>query len=76
MSASDVLPYVGDGTVEPLGDGRCRVALGAWSWIALASSFARFDTHMSGVEPVELAQAFGRLGERLHAASAPVGVSC
>jgi len=74
MSASDVLPYVGDGTVEPLGDGRCRVALGAWSWIALAASFARFDADVSGAEPAELAQAFGRLGERLQAASAPASV--
>jgi len=62
---------VGDGEVEPLGDNPCRVALGAWSWIALAASFAGFDADVSGVEPAELAQAFGRLGERLQATSAP-----
>jgi len=67
--ACDVLPWVGDGTVEQLGDDRCRVTLGAWSWVALAASFGRFDADVGEAEPLELAQAFGRLGERLQAAS-------
>ncbi len=63
--ADQVQPFVGDGTVEPLGDGRCRVALGAWSWVALAAAFARFNVDVSEAEPAALIEAFGRLGARL-----------
>jgi predicted DNA-binding transcriptional regulator YafY len=63
--AHDVLPWAGDGTVEPLDADRCRVTLGAWSWVALAASFARFDADLSGTEPAELAEGFERLCERL-----------
>jgi predicted DNA-binding transcriptional regulator YafY len=67
--AGDVLPYVGDGTVEPLDDDRCRVTLGSWSWVALAAAFARFDVDVSKAEPAELAAAFDLLGARLRRAS-------
>ncbi|PPF17232.1 transcriptional regulator [Rathayibacter sp. AY1A7] len=68
--AAEVLPYAGDGEVEDLGDAGCRLALGAWSWEALAASFGRFDAPMAGAEPPELAAAFVVLAERYAAAGA------
>jgi predicted DNA-binding transcriptional regulator YafY len=67
--ASEVLPFAGDGVVEPLGVDRCRLELGSWSWVALAASFNRFDTDIEVVHPPELAEAFGVLAAR-NAASA------
>jgi predicted DNA-binding transcriptional regulator YafY len=69
--AEEVRPFVGDGAVTPLDDGRVRVEAGAWSWPALAASFARFDAAISEVQPVELRAAFGELAERAAAASKP-----
>lgn len=64
LPASSVAPFAGDGVVEDLGDGRCRLAQGSWSWVALAAAFARFDAGVSGVEPAELRDAFAVLAER------------
>ncbi len=63
--AHAVAPFVGDGEVEELADGRCRVSLGAWSWPALAASLARFDTDVAQVEPPELVAACRRVAARL-----------
>ncbi|WP_034625041.1 helix-turn-helix transcriptional regulator [Cellulomonas cellasea] len=62
--AAEVAPYVADGVVQDLGSGRCRVVLGAWSWVGLAASLARFDADVDVVGPPELAEAFGRLADR------------
>ncbi|MBB2924332.1 YafY family protein [Cellulomonas cellasea] len=62
--AAEVAPYVADGVVQDLGSGRCRVVLGAWSWVGLAASLARFDADVDVVGPPALAEAFGRLAER------------
>lgn len=64
LPARDVLPYVGDGVVEELEGQRCRVELGAWSWVALAASLNRFDTDVEVVGPPELADAFATLAAR------------
>ena len=64
MSARRAAHFVGDGTVESLGSGRCRVHLGAWSWPALAASFGRFDADIGSVEPAALRGAFEGLAER------------
>lgn len=67
--ASEVAPYVAEGRVEPLDDGRCHVELGSWSWIGLAASLARFDAAIEDVEPAELRDACATLATRLqHAA--------
>lgn len=68
MPAADVAPFVADGTVRPDGPDRCRVTLGAWSWVGLAASVARFDTSIEVVGPPELAEAFRVVGERCAAA--------
>ena len=67
--AAEVAPYVGDGDVEPTDDGRCRVSLGAWSWIGLAASLGRFDADIEVVEPRELAEACAVLAGRYAAAA-------
>ncbi|NYD69366.1 helix-turn-helix transcriptional regulator [Herbiconiux flava] len=69
--AEEVRPFVGDDVVTPLDGGRVRVEAGAWSWPALAASFARFDAAISEVEPGELRAAFGELAARAAVASKP-----
>lgn len=64
LPARSVLPFVGDGTVEDLGDGRSRLTAGAWSWGALAALFGRFEAKMEVVEPPELEAAFAELARR------------
>jgi predicted DNA-binding transcriptional regulator YafY len=69
LPARDVVPFAGDGVVEDLGDDRCSLELGSWSWMGLAASFARFDARMRVVGPPELAAAFAELAERSTAAA-------
>jgi predicted DNA-binding transcriptional regulator YafY len=64
LPAGAVLPFAGDGVVEPMDENSCRYESGSWSWIALAASLGRFDTEVEVVEPPELAAAFGRLAKR------------
>ncbi|MCI4656888.1 helix-turn-helix transcriptional regulator [Cryobacterium zhongshanensis] len=64
LAARAVLPFAGDGTVEPLGPDRCRYTAGSWSWVALAASLNRFDTAIDVVGPPELTDAFARLAAR------------
>ncbi|MEU4690145.1 WYL domain-containing protein [Actinoplanes sp. NPDC023714] len=68
LDAAEILPYVGDGVLEELGPGRCRLTLGSWSWMSLAAGFARFDADFDVVEPPELVEAFARLGRRCEGA--------
>lgn len=69
MPARDVRPFAGDGIVEELGDERCRLRAGSWSWGALAAAFLRFEAEIGDVEPPPLAEAFAALARRAHAAS-------
>ncbi|NYF15658.1 putative kinase/biotin operon repressor [Microbacterium sp. AK009] len=64
LPARAVLPFAGDGVVEDLGDDRCSLEGGSWSWIALAASLNRFDTAIEVLHPAELAAAFGELAAR------------
>lgn len=73
--ARKVIPFVSDGTVEELAPDRCRLTIGSWSWVALASSIARFDAPIAQVAPQELAEALGKLSERLGAAAQTQPVS-
>lgn len=69
LPASRVRPFAGDGEVEDLGE-RTRLTLGAWSWMAVAASLARFDAPMTDVEPAGLRDAFATLARRAGAAAA------
>jgi predicted DNA-binding transcriptional regulator YafY len=73
-SADTIAPFLDSaasegGRVEALGPERCRVALGSWSWPALAASFGRFDAGIESAQPPELARAFAHLASRFAAAS-------
>ncbi|MFC4061753.1 helix-turn-helix transcriptional regulator [Planomonospora corallina] len=73
VPAAVVSHYVRDGAVEELGPGRCRLVLGSWSWIDLATVVGRFDAGFQVVGPDELKAAFARLARRYAAADAPGG---
>ncbi|WP_430332587.1 helix-turn-helix transcriptional regulator [Rhodococcus sp. ACT016] len=64
LPARDVAPFVPDGIVEELASDRCRLVVGAWSWVALAASIGRFDAAILEVAPRALADAFELLAER------------
>ncbi|SDS59570.1 HTH domain-containing protein [Jiangella sp. DSM 45060] len=68
LPAAEVAPYVHDGVVEAAGPDRCRLTLGAWSWIGLAANIARFDADVEVVGPPELRAAFAHLARRFTAA--------
>jgi hypothetical protein len=70
LPVAEVLPYVGDATVEPLAPDRCRVELGSWSWMSLAASLGRFDAEIEVVSPPEITAAFGVLADRFGRAAA------
>ncbi|WP_203137925.1 helix-turn-helix transcriptional regulator [Microbacterium sp. JZ31] len=70
LAARDVAPFAGDGTVLDLGDGRCRLRSGSWSWAALAAALGRFDAPIADVEPRELAEAFAVQAARFAEAAA------
>lgn len=72
LPAREVLPFAGDGTVTAIGDERCMLEAGSWSWGALAASFGRFEVRMEVVGPPELAAAFGVLAARYESASQTV----
>ena len=71
LPATAAAPHVGDGLVEELGPGRCRLTLGSWSWTGLAAAVARFDADVSAADPPELAQAFALLARRFAAVATP-----
>jgi len=64
LPAQEVAPFIGDGTVVALDDGRCRVSVGSWSWTAVAASLGRFDTDVDDVAPAELREACALLAGR------------
>ncbi|MGY1839433.1 MULTISPECIES: helix-turn-helix transcriptional regulator [unclassified Modestobacter] len=69
LPAADVAPFAFDGLVEPLGPGRCRLTLGAWSWIGLAAALGRFDTAVRVLDPPQLRDACATLARRYAAAA-------
>lgn len=70
--AREVAPFAGDGLVEDLGDDRCRLEAGSWSWAALAAHLSRFDAALRDPQPAALADAFAQLARRAADAAASV----
>nr|WP_246316038.1 WYL domain-containing protein [Kineococcus aurantiacus] len=70
--AAEVAALPGDATVEALDADRCRVALGSWSWIALAAAVGRFDAPVEQASPAALRAAFATLADRFSAVGGPV----
>ena len=63
-AADELRPYVDDAEIVPVDETRCRLALGAWSWVALAGRIAAFDAEVEVVGPAELSDAFATLAPR------------
>ena len=68
LPTRDIAPWVGDGDLEELADGSCRVTIGSWSWTAVLASVARFDAAFTVVGPPALQEAARALAERFAAA--------
>ena len=64
LPAAEVVPFAGDGVVEPAGPGHTRLRLGAWSWPGLAAGLARFGADIQVIGPPELRTAFADLARR------------
>ncbi len=69
LPACRVVPFAYDGIVEALSPERCRLTLGAWSWVGIAAAIARYDTDILTVRPPALAQAFQTLSDRFATAA-------
>ncbi|MQM25899.1 helix-turn-helix transcriptional regulator [Glycomyces albidus] len=54
----------GGAIVEDLGPNRCRLTMGAWSWIGLAALFGTFEADFEVVGPPELLDACAALARR------------
>ncbi len=72
LPAREVAPYLGDGDLEELPDGSCRVRIGSWSWAGVLASVARFDAPFTVVGPEPLREAARVLSDRAAAAAASV----
>jgi predicted DNA-binding transcriptional regulator YafY len=68
LPARDIAPWVGDGELEELADGSCRVTIRSWSWTGVLASVARFDASFTVVGPPALREAAALLAERFAAA--------
>jgi len=68
LPAREVAPFLGDGTLEELGEESCRITVGSWSWVGVVASVARFDAPFEVVGPEELREATGVLAGRFAAA--------
>lgn len=68
-SRAELAPYVVDGSVADADDGRTRVALGSWSWGALAAECLRFDRPIADARPAELREALAEAARRAAAAA-------
>ena len=69
LSAREVAPWVSEGQWEELDDGSCHVTVGAWSWVGVLASIARFDAPFTIVGPAELRAAAGMLAGRFAVAA-------
>lgn len=69
LPASQVAPFAYDGIVEAVGPERCRLTMGAWSWVGIAAAVARHDTDILAVSPPALAHAFQTLADRFTTAA-------
>ncbi|WP_327085527.1 WYL domain-containing protein [Nonomuraea sp. NBC_01738] len=60
----------GGAVVEEIGPERCRLSMGAWSWIGLAALYGTFAADMEVIGPPELVEACAELAARYSAVGA------
>lgn len=68
LPVREVAPWIGDGTLEAIDDGSCRITVGSWSWTGVLATVARFDAAFTIVGPAALQEAARALAERFEAA--------
>ncbi|MFB8230965.1 helix-turn-helix transcriptional regulator [Cellulosimicrobium sp. NPDC055967] len=74
LDAAVVAAWAGTGAlVEAVGEGRCRLTAGSWSWGGLAAWFGIFDAPFTVVGPAELRTAMTRLAVRATTAAGTAG---
>lgn len=61
----------GGSVVQSIDPRCCRLTIGGWSWAGIAGLFITFDADLSDVQPAELRDALGRIGQRLRTAGGP-----
>ncbi|MEU4580439.1 WYL domain-containing protein [Nonomuraea sp. NPDC023979] len=72
VSAASIAEWVpGGAVVEEIGPERCRLSMGAWSWVGLAALYGTFAADMQVIGPPELIAACGELATRYAAVQAP-----
>nr|WP_296770980.1 WYL domain-containing protein [Rhodococcus sp. (in: high G+C Gram-positive bacteria)] len=64
LPESRVWPFTSDGIVESVGENRCRLVKGSWSWTALAAALGQFDCEFEIVGPDALRDACAALAQR------------
>lgn len=75
LPAREIVPWIGDGTLEEIDANSCRITVGSWSWTGVLASIARFDAPFTIVGPEPLREAADRLGQRIIVAARAGAVS-
>lgn len=68
LPVREVAPWIGDGALEAIDDGSCRITVGSWSWTGVLATVARFDAAFTIVGPAALQEAARALADRFEAA--------
>ncbi|MFK4728758.1 WYL domain-containing protein [Agromyces mediolanus] len=66
--AAELAPWLEAGELVEAGDGRCRLALGSWSWAGVAARLLQFERPFELLGPPELLAAAEAAGGRLSSA--------
>lgn len=68
LPAASVAPWLGDGELEQVSDGACRVRAGSWSWAGLMSWALRFDAPFTVLGPAAFIDSLSGFTSRISAA--------
>ena len=68
LPAADIAPWLGDGELEELSPGACRVRIGSWSEAGLVSWALRFDAPFTVLGPDSFIESLAGFGARIAAA--------
>ena len=55
----------GGSVVTPIDPSHCRLTIGGWSWAGVAGLFITFDTDLTDIGPLALAETIRAVGQRL-----------
>ncbi|GEK86543.1 helix-turn-helix transcriptional regulator [Microbacterium aerolatum] len=69
LPAREIIPWIGDGTLEEIDADSCRITVGSWSWTGVLASIVRFEAPFTIVGPEPLREAAEALARRLISAA-------